>query len=190
MGNTTLAEADIAQRIQRIEDTLAIQQLPIRYAMAVDSRDLDGWTELFVPDVQVGRHLSGRTALREVIAPRLREFYRSIHQIVGHRIELGDADHATGSVYCRAEHEVGSRWVVMAIRYDDEYRKVGGQWLFTRRREKHWYAADLVERPQEVAMNSWNPPAVTPQLPHESPSWAMFWAGADTAELTSLPVHE
>jgi hypothetical protein len=138
----------------------------------------------------VGRHLSGRTALREVIAPRLREFYRSIHQIVGHRIELGDADHATGSVYCRAEHEVGSRWVVMAIRYDDEYRKVGGQWLFTRRREKHWYAADLVERPQEVAMNSWNPPAGTPQLPHESPSWATFWAGADTAELTSLPVHE
>lgn len=190
MAESTDATTDLVARIQKIEDTLAIQQLPIRYAMAVDSRDLDGWTSLFVPDVRVGRNASGRAALREAITPQIRQFYRSIHQIVGHRIDLVDPHHATGNVYCRAEHEVGSRWIIMAIRYDDEYQKVDGQWLFVRRKEKHWYAADLVEHPQQVGMNGWSPPAGPPALPQESPTWGSFWAGVDTAELTSLPVHD
>ncbi len=90
------------------------------------------------------------------ITPRLRWFYRSIHQIVGHRVELLGPDTARGQVHCRAEHEVGNRWIVMAIRYDDEYRKVDGQWLFARRREHHWYAADVTDRPQSVAFEGWD----------------------------------
>lgn len=190
MTLTESADDDLEQRIRRIEDTLAIQQLPIRYAMAVDSRDVDAWLALFVPDVRVGRHASGRAALREAITPQLQQFYRSIHQIVGHRIDTIDGDRATGSVYCRAEHEVGPRWVIMAIRYDDDYQQVDSQWLFSRRREKHWYAADLLERPQDVAFNNWNPPAGTAQLPHQATSWGSFWAGVDTTHLTTLPNAE
>src|SRR5829696_7233033 len=48
------------------------------------------------------------------ITPRLRWFYRSIHQIVGHRVELLGVDTARDQVYCRAEREFGERWVVMA----------------------------------------------------------------------------
>jgi hypothetical protein len=184
------ADVDLLRRITRIEDTLAIQQLPIRYAMAVDARDMEEWSNLFVPDVRVTRETSGRAALREAITPQVRQFYRSIHQIVGHRIDLVDDTRATGSVYCRAEHEVGARWVVMAIRYDDEYRKVDDQWLFSRRREKHWYAADLLDRPQSVGFNDWNPPAGTAQLPHEASSWGSFWAGVDHTHLTNQPNAE
>ena len=43
------------ERLDRVESQLAIGQLPIRYAMAVDGRDVDTWLGLFVPDVQVGR---------------------------------------------------------------------------------------------------------------------------------------
>ena len=39
---------------------------------------------------------------------------------------------------------MADRWIVMAIRYDDGYRRVDGEWLFARRRERHWYAADLL----------------------------------------------
>lgn len=184
------SHADLLRRVRRIEDTLAIQQLPIRYAMAVDARDVAAWSNLFVPDVRVARQTSGRAALCEAITPQLRQFYRSIHQIVGHRIDLVDDISATGSVYCRAEHEVGARWVVMAIRYDDDYRKVDDHWLFSRRREKHWYAADLLDRPQSVAFNDWNPPAGTAQLPHEASSWGSFWAGVDHTHLTGQPGAE
>lgn len=180
----------LERRIRRIEDTLAIQQLPIRYALAVDSRDVEGWLRLFVPDVRVGRDLTGRDALRTAIVPQLKQFYRSIHQIVGHRVELVDDDTATGNVYCRAEHEVGERWVVMAIRYDDAYRRIDGQWFFARRKEMHWYAADLEDHPQAVGMNGWSPPAGPANLPDDVATWSAFWAGMDTTHLTSLPVHE
>src|ERR1700682_4046638 len=136
-----VSDHGLAARLDRIESRLAIQQLPIRYAMAVDGRDIGTWVSLFVPDVQVGRDSFGREALQAHIAPLLRTFCRSVHQICGHRIDIDrdDADQATGAVYCRAEHEVDHRWIVMAICYFDDYRRVDGEWLFARRREKHWY---------------------------------------------------
>ncbi len=180
---------ELSKRVARIEDTLEIQQLAVRYAMCVDERDVDGWLELFVPDVNVGRAGVGREALRGVIAPQLRHFYRSIHQIVGHRIDLlGDAD-AVGAVYCRAEHEVGDRWVVIPIRYDDRYRKVGGRWCFERRVDKHFYEADLVERPQDVAFHGWPGVPQRPRLPEPSASWTAFWRDVDTSSVTGHPVQ-
>ena len=169
------AELSTSDRIDRIESRLAIGQLPIRYAMAVDGRDVDTWLGLFVPDVQIGRDRFGRDALREWIEPALRTFGRSVHQIVGHRIELVDSDHATGAVYCRAEHEVGDRWIVMAICYFDDYQRVDGEWLFRRRRERHWYAADVAEHPQAVDFQGWDN-AGPPALPGAFPTWDAFWS--------------
>ena len=179
---------DLAERLRRVEDTLEIQQLAIRYAMAVDERNIDAWLEMFVPDVCIGRGLTGREALRDFIVPQVKLFYRSIHQIVGHRIELISCERATGAVYCRAEHEVGDRWIVIAIRYDDEYRRVGDDWLFTRRRERHWYAADLTERPPLVGFDSWHTAGEAPSLPGHERSWASFWSARDTSGVTGAPV--
>jgi hypothetical protein len=178
---------DLAERLQRVEDTLEIQQLAIRYAMAVDERNIDAWLELFIPDVRVGRGLIGREALRDFIIPQVRLFYRSIHQIVGHRLELISGERATGAVYCRAEHEVGDRWIVIAIRYDDEYRKVDGKWYFARRSDKHWYETDVLERPQDIAFSGWPNAPSRPRVP-DSVSWAHFWDGIDTATVTSHAV--
>ena len=171
-----MTTADLAARVERLESRLAIQQLPIRYAMAVDGRDLETWVRLFVPDVRVAKGTTGRDALRDQIDGMLRTFGRSVHQICGHRIDLDeeDPDRATGAVYCRAEHEVGDRWIVMAICYWDDYRRVEGEWLFTRRREKHWYAADVNERPQAVGFDSWN--VGPPSLPEHFSTWGSFWS--------------
>jgi hypothetical protein len=168
---------DVEVRLDVIESRLAIGQLPIRYALAVDGRDLDAWVSLFVPDVRVGREASGREALRAHIEPLLRTFRRSVHQICGHRIELdpSDPDRASGATYCRAEHEVDDRWVVMAICYRDDYQRIDGEWLFRRRREQHWYAADIAEHPQAVGFDSWHDGAA-PALPNAFPTWSTFWA--------------
>ena len=185
---------DLETRLARVEARQAIAQLPIRYAIAVDSRNLDDWVDLFTPEVDLGRHGRGRARLRAYIEPQLRWFYRSIHQICGHRIDLGPdgpdgtgPSRATGSVYCRAEHEVDERWVVMAIRYDDEYVRVGDEWLFARRRERHWYAVDVNERPQAVDFDSWHSSGHRPPLPSLDPSWARFWR--DGAAHTAHPVE-
>jgi ketosteroid isomerase-like protein len=98
-------------RLDRIESSLAISQLPSRYAMALDARDLDALVALFVDDVEAGEQGLGREALKRWYDGVLRRFYRSIHLICGHEFDLLDADHATGSIYCRAEHEDGDGWM-------------------------------------------------------------------------------
>jgi hypothetical protein len=174
-------------RVWRLEAQAAIGQLPIRYALAVDGRDVDAWVALFTPDIALGRHGSGRAALRALIEPQLRWFYRSVHQIVGHQIEVLDHETAHGRVYCRAEHEVGDRWIVMAICYLDDYRQVGGDWLFSRRRELHWYAADVDRAPQRDGFDSWGVAGHPPTLPGAFPTWQEFWQGSDLSNLTSAP---
>ena len=181
---------DWAARLDRVESALAIQQLPIRYALAVDARDVEAWLELFPPDVDCGRHCRGRAALRRTIEGPLATFYRSIHQICGHEHHFIDADHAAGHVYCRAEHEDRGRWIVMAICYFDDYVRQDGQWFFARRRERHWYAADVEGRPR-APFHDWPGHDVPPKLPQAFPSWARFWSNVPAgrvAELTEAPV--
>ena len=40
----------------------------------------------------------------------------------------------------------------MAICYFDEYARVDGEWFFSRRRERHWYAADVTGTPQSTGI--------------------------------------
>jgi uncharacterized protein (TIGR02246 family) len=191
-------QASLIQRLERVEAQLAIQQLPPRYAVAVDSRDLDALVELFVPDVDCGRWGRGREALKRFYEPTLRDFYRCQHQICGHVVDLLGPDQARGTTYCRAEHEDRDRWYVMAICYFDEYRRVDGRWCFERRTERHWYSADHLERPNDRAgegagFQRW--PRFTkerhqPALPQHWPSWGAYWdrAGADAvAAVTAKP---
>jgi hypothetical protein len=77
----------------------------------------------------------------------------------------------------------------MAIRYDDDNRKVDGQWLFARRRERHWYAADVTDRPQSVAFDGWDTTSDPPDLPGGAETWSMFWADHETSEISNRPVH-
>src|SRR3984957_7867675 len=78
-GREMTENTALLSRVERIESHLAIQQLPIRYALAVDSRDLDAWVQLFVEDVDCGSHGVGREALKRFIDPSVRKFYRFQH---------------------------------------------------------------------------------------------------------------
>jgi len=174
-------------RLNRVESILQIQQLAVRYALAVDRRDIETWLQLFVEDVDCGRFGTGREALRNFIVPALLKFYRSIHFVCGHQIDFDQPDRARGHVYCRAEHEDGEKWVVMAICYEDRYESRNGQWYFVRRRERHWYAADILERPMASTLPVW-PLAggVPPSLPATFDTWAPFWNALDSQTVASL----
>lgn len=185
-------EPGLEERLARVEAQLAIQQLPIRYAISVDSRDLDTLVGLFVDDVDCGRRGRGRAALKEFYAsdPVLKAFYRSVHQICGHAIELQDPDNAIGKVYCRAEHEDNGHWVVMAICYFDTYQRRDGNWYFVRRDEQHWYSTDWLERPGSPQFQNWpgkfGGERFQPRLPQAFPTWARFWSGVDEELLRNL----
>jgi hypothetical protein len=184
------SSAELAERLDRVEAIQAIQQLAIRYAIAVDSRDLDSWLKLFPEDIDCGKRGRGREALRGFIAPLLKDFYRTVHFICGHQVDLIDANTASGRVYCRAEHERGDQWIVQAICYFDSYVRVDGVWYFNRREEDFFYTADALERPQDARFARWPGPAPKFQpkmMVSRFASWREFWEGADLSTITRQP---
>lgn len=198
-----VTDADFSARLDRVEAQLAIQQLAARYALAVDSKDPEAVAALFVPDVNAGAGWgSGRAALaRFYREAALSGFYRSMHLIAGHVIELdAAADSASGVVHCRAEHEVGSRWGIMVMNYRDDYERIDGTWLFRRRRLQPLYSCDILERPQGPNFTrGWGPEPVadradapsTARIPEEYPTFSAYWAGFSVehvARLTVAPV--
>nr|WP_314437233.1 nuclear transport factor 2 family protein [uncultured Brevundimonas sp.] len=173
----------LIERLTRLEDEAAIRQLAVRYAMAVDRRDLDDWVSLFVEDVDCGRRGRGREALRDFIGAAVSTFYRSVHMVGGHVIDRISGDEAEGRVYCRAEHEVDDRWIVQAVCYFDQYAKRDGEWLFVSRKEAFFYSCDVIERPQDARFARWpGPPPGRPpaMLPDGFPNWRAYWSDRGT----------
>jgi hypothetical protein len=145
--------SSLEARIDRLESLDAIRQLPAKYALCLDMRDIDMMVTLFEPHVRVGREQSGRKALRAYMDGTLRApFTGTSHHIGGHIIEFDDADHAHGVVYSKNEHETPvdggqDEWVIMQMMYVDDYVRVDGQWFFARRLPLYWYATDLNKPP-------------------------------------------
>ncbi len=165
---------DAVDRLLAYEE---IRQLASRYALAVDSRNLDDLVALFVDDVAVGGEERGRAALRAQFDTSLRAVQRTFLLVGTHVIDLVDAGHATGSVYCKGEVQDGERWVRQAILYDDTYERRDGSWLFVRRRHRLWYGAEPGVNPLTL------PPAHWPEhhdgmgtVPEQWPTWRAFWA--------------
>lgn len=144
---------EFERRIDRLESLDAIRQLPAKYALTLDMRDIDVMVTLFPEDVRVGKDASGRAALRAYMQRTLRSpFTGTSHHIGGHIIEFDDPDHAHGIVYSKNEHETPvekgqDEWVIMQMMYADDYIRLDGRWYFARRLPLYWYAADLNKPP-------------------------------------------
>jgi ketosteroid isomerase-like protein len=171
-----------SEQLQRVHSRLQIGELPARYAMTIDARDLDALVGLFVDDVAAGRRGRGRAALKTWYDEVLRRFGRSIHFICGHVVDFVDDDHATGLVYSRAEHEDGGGWYVMAMRYEDVYERRDGRWFFVRRTEHPWYAVDILDRPADPYIRWPGHPGMAATLPERFGTWAAFWESSEHAE--------
>jgi hypothetical protein len=164
---------DDLQRLLAFEE---IRQLACRYALAIDSRDLDTLVELYVEEVQVDGDRFGRDALRSSFEEKLRGVGITILLVGNHVIDFDDDDHARGVVYCRGEIQDGERWITQAIQYRDRYQRRDGRWYFVGREHLLWYGAELGENPLRL------PPANWPQnhtgrgtLPESWESWQRFW---------------
>jgi ketosteroid isomerase-like protein len=181
--------AALRTRVERQESIEEIRALAERYARAMDMRDFDAGIALFTHDTPVGPGVRGPAALRavweQVLGPHVGP---TIHFIGNHLVELDpeDPDRATGAVYCRAEHEVGEQWFVVACHYTDTYRRDDGVWRFYRRRIGIWHAMDVLERPTgpdkvrgQLAPGAF---ALVQDLPDFWPTWGRYQAAAGGRE--------
>jgi len=162
--------------LERLIASDEIRQLASRYALALDSRDLDALVALFVPDVQVGRDASGREALRRSFDEQLRGIGVSILFVGNHVIDFDGDARATGVVYCKGEIQDGDRWIRQAIQYRDRYERRDGRWLFVRRVHLLWYGEETATNPLAQAPANW-PESHTGRgsIPDAWDSWKRFW---------------
>ena len=174
--------ADLEARIARLEALDQIRQLPAKYALALDMRDMDAMVGLFAPEVRVGKGASGRQALRAYMDRTLRSpFTGTSHHIGGHVIEFDDASRAHGVVYSKNEHETGDEWVIMQMMYIDDYVRRdapdGPRWFFERRLPLYWYATDLNKPPVGARKMRWPDGEWVEGNFHKLfPSYEEFWA--------------
>jgi ketosteroid isomerase-like protein len=133
--------------MSNLHDEWEIRNLAHRYAQALDRGDTATWKSLFTADaiLQTG----DKPPIRyEQIArspeQQLRRYRKTWHGVLTQVIQV-NGDHAEGEVYCLARHIwTGSHNTPgdmpfslshdMTIRYEDEYRKDGGEWKFAVRK--------------------------------------------------------
>ncbi len=137
------AQPTIEQRLQRVEDELAIRRVLIEYSATQDARDYAGYAALFARE---GEWVNGRTVHkgREAIHKMLVDLYgappsgfvnnESFHISSNPQIEVnGDRAKARSRHLLVMRGPGGVPTPALAGRYEDEFIREDGQWKILRR---------------------------------------------------------
>ena len=130
----------LEERLRRLEDLLAIQQLFIDYGLALDAGDLDAYAQLFAIEGNVnlgpiGR-ATGRHEIRALMAQTLKGLVgSSFHIVSSPQINL-TGDSATSQVMWTVIHrdKNGQPQVTMIGKHHDELIRENGEWKIQSRR--------------------------------------------------------
>jgi hypothetical protein len=127
---------ELEKRITRVEDIEAIKQLKARYCeICDDDHNPDRVTSLFVEDGiwesdDFGQ-ARGHEEIRELFRGFRKLFNFSQHNISNPIIEV-DGERAKGVWYLMGpwtySENNDEKW--LALRYDDDYVKIGGEWKY------------------------------------------------------------
>jgi uncharacterized protein (TIGR02246 family) len=129
----------LAERLRRLEDLLAIQDLLAEYVRCVDRADFDRYASLFAEDgeVDLSPHgqARGRDAIRTLIAGMTGPPGGSFRIIGRPEIDLrGDEATAVTLFAVIGRTGEGGPAVTTVGHHHDELRREGGRWCFARRR--------------------------------------------------------
>ena len=168
---------DLEARLNRLESREEIRELASKYALALDTRDLDSLVNLFPEDVRVGKKEVGRLALKHWFDETLRnQFTGTSHHIGNQIIEFEDDTNAIGVVYSKNEHETENEWIIMQMMYWDKYEKIKGTLYFRKRLPLYWYATDLNKPPLGDLKMRWpNIDNYEGEFHSLWPTWKEFW---------------
>lgn len=152
-----MSELTDTEKLERLWAIQQIRDLPLRYALCIDSRDLDGFAKLWAP-----REVAADPPDMDVntFANSSERFFRSstasVHLVANHLVEFDDNDHARGHVYCWAQTDRTSAWVEQMVLYQDRYvRGDDGTWRFDTRRHLLWWGLPLPVHPRSQEPMDW-----------------------------------
>jgi uncharacterized protein (TIGR02246 family) len=131
---------ELAARVQRLEDIMAIHQLFIDYGHALDAGDFDAYADLFAEEGEVLLGPMGRARGREEIKALMTKALSggvgsSFHIISSPQVQL-DGDRASSQVMWSvvARDDNGRPSLTMIGHHRDDLVRENGRWKFARRR--------------------------------------------------------
>ena len=140
---------NIEQRLQQLEDRIAIRELIDKYTYCADTRDAQGQMALFTEDTNFEVYMDEKVSTpTQVVSNRKGLFpvfdnlntYLSTMHFNGQSTVKVEGDRATSVTYCRAYHlnvQTGEQsFMIAGIRYYDIMVMQGGAWLFAERKLK------------------------------------------------------
>jgi hypothetical protein len=144
--------ASLEDRIGRLEDRAAIQELGVLYGFVMDERDEKGIREIFCEDATLRSEdgVFAANGLEEIVTTYLGRFAAlgpTNHFSHGHvvRLDPADRDRASGLLASHAEVYREGTAMQVALRYKDTYRRVDGRWRFADRLMGYMYYMPLAE---------------------------------------------
>jgi hypothetical protein len=139
----------IEQRLQQLEDRIAIRELIDAYTYCADTRNIEGHMALFTDNTNFEVYMDEKisTPTYVVVGNKnlfpvfddLNQYVSTMHFNGQSTIKI-DGDHASATTYCRAYHlklpEGVQKLMIAGIRYYDTMIKQNGSWLFAERKLK------------------------------------------------------
>lgn len=133
-------EQSLEERLRRLEDILAIQQLFIDYGLALDAGDLDRYAQLFATQGTINLGpigcATGRSKIQALMAQTLERLVgSSFHIVSSPQINL-HGDTATSQVMWTVIHrdKNGQPQVTMIGKHHDELIRENGEWKIQTRK--------------------------------------------------------
>jgi hypothetical protein len=140
------SDPNLTDRVLRLEDRAAIQELGVLYGFVMDERDEEGIRQIFCADATLRSQdgVFAATGIEEIVATYLGRFAAlgpTNHFSHGHvvRFDDADSDRATGLLAGHAEVSRNGVAMQVALRYKDAYRRVEGSWRFADRLMSYMY---------------------------------------------------
>tara|TARA_B100000686_G_C16541497_1_gene837699 strand:+ start:225 stop:740 length:516 start_codon:yes stop_codon:yes gene_type:complete len=146
-------DLNIEERVARIEDRLAIEDLVSSYGRAVDDRDYETLAQMYCSEAKfdsVEGLATGREAVISYYKKRTEGFGPTYHYPHSVEIFFLDDKEARGLVCAHAELSIDGQAFWVALRYEDIYRWEDGKWRFFERVVKLLYSMLLSELPENM----------------------------------------
>ncbi len=155
----------------------AIRQLPVRYAAAIEARDVHAMADLYVPHARFGSYGIGPEGLERLMSESLASTVFAVILVSNQLIELDDEDNAHGQVWaqCFAQtHNDG--FVEQVIKYEDRYQRYQGHWCFLHRRHRLHFGVNRPVSPMTQRAAEWPRRQVgVGDIPLADPAFAAWW---------------
>ena len=148
---------DDAAKVARLWALQEIKNLPLRYALCIDTRDLDGFADLWAErEEPAGFPDMDRFTFAGGVDRFFRSSTASVHLVANHLVSFQDDAHATGQVYCWAQTDRTSAWIGQMVLYQDRYvRGADATWRFDTRRHLLWWGLPAPVHPREQPPMDW-----------------------------------